>query len=58
MPQFQPDKPEPLPIPPPIKAPPENLEEIARQRTSQRKKRTDRSDFIIDPMSQGLNIPG
>lgn len=47
----------PLGRPPEIKPPPQNLEEVARQRNALRRRRTNRDDFIIDPIDQGLNIP-
>lgn len=39
-----------------IKPPPDNLEEAARQRRLRNKRRTNKEDFIIDPVDQGLNI--
>jgi len=54
---FTPPPTKPLPPPPPIKPPPQNLEEIARQRKLIKNKRTNRQDFIIDPVNQGLSIP-
>jgi hypothetical protein len=51
-----PSQPEQKPPPPPV-APPEDVEGNARQVAAKRKRRVNRSDFIIDPPDAGLSIP-
>lgn len=48
---------QPLPPPPPVQTPAKpNLDELAKQRRAVQRKRTDRSDYVIQP-DNGLNIP-
>jgi len=45
-------QPAPTPVPEPL-----NLDQLERQRRANDKKKVKRSDFIITPENQGLNIP-
>lgn len=54
---FNDDKPRDLPPPKTIAPPTVNVEELARQKKVNKKRRTNRDDFIIQPTEQGIRIP-